>query len=358
MKAAVAAGMSSSAALAMTPEDVKAADSDQVTIAFDTEGEVKKQIAADTLEWYYRARDATEQITQGHFHKDGVHRVATRGGGPKDNAHVHVILDDENGHADERRGEIPEEKNGVRVDVDTYDQTESNDHCDPECWPSDQNFPGGQGIEAVINNGEGTISSQLYEAGLGWFGWTTAAHVLQDYCYYRSEIQHDTGGCLYTIGHTSDVDPERDIAFIEADVDVYPSHWNRHPEHTEGVQVNGTVTEEGIVTIDEANQCHFIYGRTSCKTSMCLEEWNGTHEKGGSCSSKLIDQMYSGGSFFGGTDEGDSGALYTVEDPNYPGNFYALGSHSGKEFFGTSRTDNYGCQGFSIRQTYDRRWDN
>ncbi|MCY4729814.1 twin-arginine translocation signal domain-containing protein [Natronomonas gomsonensis] len=81
MKAAAAAGMSSAAVLTMTPDDVKAADSDQVTIPFDTEGEEKKQIAADVLDWYYRARDATDKIKEAHFGKDGVHRVATRGGG-------------------------------------------------------------------------------------------------------------------------------------------------------------------------------------------------------------------------------------------------------------------------------------
>jgi hypothetical protein len=150
MKAAVAAGMSSSAALAMTPEDVKAADSDQVTIPFDVTGSEKRQVAADMIDWYYRARDATDKIRNAHFQKEGVDLVATRNGGSKDNAHVLVVLDDSEGHADERRGEIPEEKNGVRVEVETDDNgMETTDQCDPSYWSDSSDFPGGQEIEAT-----------------------------------------------------------------------------------------------------------------------------------------------------------------------------------------------------------------
>lgn len=66
LEAATAAGMSTAAAMTLTPEDVKAADSDQVTVPFDVHGNSKFQIASDKLDWYYRARDATEHIRQNH----------------------------------------------------------------------------------------------------------------------------------------------------------------------------------------------------------------------------------------------------------------------------------------------------
>lgn len=56
------------------------------------------------------------------------------------------------------------------------------------------------------------------------------------------------------------------------------------------------------------------------------------------------------------TDDGDSGALYFVEDPDNAGNFYAMGSHSGRDTVGAS-IENYGVQGFSIENIYNRRWD-
>ena len=47
MKLATAAGFSTATALAMTPEDIKAQDSDQVTISFDISGRNKKTVDAN-----------------------------------------------------------------------------------------------------------------------------------------------------------------------------------------------------------------------------------------------------------------------------------------------------------------------
>jgi hypothetical protein len=54
------------------------------------------------------------------------------------------------------------------------------------------------------------------------------------------------------------------------------------------------------------------------------------------------------------TSGGDSGSLYFVEDPNSAGDYYAMGSHSGKIGFITS--EHHGPQGFTIHNVHDRTW--
>lgn len=361
MKAAASVGMSSAAVLAMTPDDVKAADSDQITIPFDVSGDEKKQISADLIEWYYRARDATDQIREAHFHKDGVWRIMTRGGGPKDNPHVLVTLEDDNGKADERRGEIPEYKNGVRVETETCeDGAEANDQCTPSYWSDKDNFPGGQEIRITSSaGGTGTISPRHYEGDLSWFGWTTAAHVLVD-CYTGVYAEHAIDGNQYYVGEVTKIDGFRDIAWIQDTEAASSSPYNRHPEFHTGEEILQTVSEEGLVIIDDEGQSHQIYGATSCKVDgMNIEGWNGSHTiTGANCREDRWDQMYSGANL-GETDDGDSGALYQVEDPNNAGNWYAMGSHSGTSWVGPglNKYNHYGPQGFTIDNVYNRRWD-
>jgi hypothetical protein len=182
LEVATAAGMSSAAALTLTPEDVKAADSDQVTVPFDVEGKSKFQIDSDRLDWYYRARDVTKHIQEIHIEKEGVFSIGLRGGGGKDNPHVFVTLDNSTGKADERRGELPEERNGVRVEIEEADKTEVKEHCDPDPWPQGENFPGGQRITPEDTTGVLTNSSRMIASDYSWFGWSTAAHGLSE-CY-------------------------------------------------------------------------------------------------------------------------------------------------------------------------------
>jgi hypothetical protein len=181
MKAAVAAGMSSSAALAMTPEDVKAADSDQVTIPFDVDGETKRQMPADLLDWYYRAGDATESIKQGHAHKDAVMTIGTVGPRAGDNPHVLVTLDNSRGNAEERRGELPEKRNGVRVETKKGDETSFEEHdCDADFWDESKkdDFPDGMETSTSDSGGDRiTNFSRIFDNGLNWIGWTSCATV-------------------------------------------------------------------------------------------------------------------------------------------------------------------------------------
>jgi hypothetical protein len=358
MEAAAAAGMSASAVLAMTPDDVKASDSDQVTIPFDVNGQVKKQVPADRLDWYYRARDATHHIQHHYFQKESIVRVFTAGGGSKDNAHVMVTLDSERGDPEEARGELPEKRKGVRIETETTDGYQTEDHAcdDSDYWSDKDNFPGGPRLRHSTHTHTG--SCRHYEADLSWFGWTTAAHTI-DGCSTGTTIAHSDDGSRYDIGTVTMIDEYRDIAWINENSTVDSSPLCVKPSnHNERVQIRQTLSEEAMETIDAADEPHALYGMGSCYADMNIEGWNGTHtQDDGDCDvNQRVDQMYSSTNIFENqTQLGDSGALYFVEDPDNPGNFYAMGSHSGKGF--VNGYSNYGVQGFSIENIYNRRWD-
>jgi hypothetical protein len=93
MEAAKAIGFSTPVAMAMTSEDVKASDSDQVTVSFDVSGNTKYTVAADRMEWLQRARKANKNIQNRFTGKEGVVGIGMSGGSGKDNPHVVVTLD-------------------------------------------------------------------------------------------------------------------------------------------------------------------------------------------------------------------------------------------------------------------------
>ncbi|MFT4905858.1 MAG: hypothetical protein ACI8UR_002439, partial [Natronomonas sp.] len=93
MKMATAAGFPAATALSLTPEDVKASDSDQVTIAFDVTGEVKKQVPADWYDHVRRTKRVKSDIEQKFLDREGINSVGVRTGS---DPHVIVRLDADN----------------------------------------------------------------------------------------------------------------------------------------------------------------------------------------------------------------------------------------------------------------------
>jgi hypothetical protein len=93
----------------LTVDDVKGADSDQVPIYLDTQGNEKRYVPSD---WYNKvldARKARYKIEEKHLHKEGVLSVGySPGKHGGDNPHVIVGLDYNSDKKDERRGELPE----------------------------------------------------------------------------------------------------------------------------------------------------------------------------------------------------------------------------------------------------------
>jgi hypothetical protein len=360
MEAAKAIGFSTPVAMAMTSEDVKASDSVQVTVSFDVSGNTKYTVAADRMEWLQRARKANKNIQNRFTGKEGVVGIGMSGGSGKDNPHVVVTLDRKSDESAKRRGEIPEEENGVRVET-KEGSTKGNVNCDPDCWPESKEFPGGQVIAGLgVQHGTCTSSSQMFSDSLDWFRWTTAAHCF-NYCTEGVQVGHYAEDCPegYAIGEQRQTDIMRDIAFIDSTYqDV--SYWNFKPsDHSEGVVIIDTLTREAFGIIDEEygdTPAIFQYGVGSCFNNYSLKRWdenltNSDYE----CNDTLYDQMVLEHSDFRGTSsDGDSGSLYFVEDPNSAGDYYAMGSHTG--YIGFFTFEHHGPQGFTIHNVHDRAW--
>lgn len=367
---ATAAGISTAVAANMTVDDVKASDSDQVTISLDCHGERKYRTDADHLEWAQRARRATENIKRGYFGKSGILSVGTTGGKGQENPRVIVTLDENSNGKDERRGELPEEKNGVGVEVRERNREDYNLACSTNCIDEGADFPGGQHIDINSTTGTCTNGSQVIKDGYEFVGWSTAGHCFPECDSDNTEMNHcpDDNSCADYIVGTSDqggfIDPHRDVGFIsyDQDHDISPSSMNLKPSnHNEGVNISGTLSQEGMDTLQSeyAGQNKFYsYGAASCFTSGQLDEMNQTKDISGvdgSCRDELRDQFHINVSCTNETiSNGDSGALWFTPDPNTD-TWYAVGSLTGF-FKPVCVIEGWGAQGFSIYNRHGLAW--
>lgn len=358
MNLASAIGFSTPVAMNMTVDDVKASDSDEVTVSWDVSGNTKYTVAADRVEWLQRAKKVNEEIKDEYFDSRGILGVGMSGGDGEDNPHVVVSLDKDDEESSERRGELPEQKDGIRIETQERER-EGETTCEPDCVSENEHFPGGQDINPEFD-GSCTNSSRMWEDGLDWFGWTTAAHCFPNCSSSDVTVYHDASGCFYEIGKGDFVDITRDIAFIEF-TEQRTSPWNLKPsDHTEGVEIIDTITDEGFGIVDEEGLTIYNYGIGSCFQDYDLRRWNEqTSYDSYECHDSLYDQMITEHNELGGTAEsGDSGSLWFIEDHNNSGNYYAMESISGYYMTLTNGWEHTGPQGFTIHDIYGRAWRN
>lgn len=371
VKIAIGLGISSAVATNMTVDDVKASDSNQVTISLDVDGERKYVMDADYLDWVRRATRATTRIQnrftdQGDL-EDGLMKIGMVTGDGEDNPHVRVVIDDSD-TGDKRRSEMPERENGVRVEVEEGQDGEGRQTCEAECWPeSDGSFPGGQRVHVPFEGGA-TSSSRMIEDDFNWFGWTTAAHAVPDCKANGETMEHSTIDCNYAVGDGDFSDITRDVAFFEIRDDG-PSTDDRNinpGDHSEQVKISSTPSEEGMAAIAdeyEGEDAIEVFGQGSCRWAGELDGYNETRNVGddNDCTDTLYDQMNVEGGLQGTSDHvvpGDSGALFFIADPNDDNLHYALGSVAGYTSEFSFTYENYGAQGFTIYDLYDRAWRN
>ena len=371
MKLATAAGMSSAVAANLTKADVKAASTDEVTISVDIQGNVKTQMAADRLEWLQRATKATKDVRNRHLKRDGVRGVRMNGGARGDNQHVIVLIDNNHPQKEKRRGEISEKhENGVRIEVEESED-KGGQTCSPETIDSESDpLPGGQQIQTRYEDDGSynyepplTISPRMWYPDGSSCGWGTAAHGLKD-CLAKGDIRH-TGGGNQAVGEVLIINWDLDFVFIELKGrEGGTSNHNQHPEKDyDDVEINGTVSEEGMQTVyDEYQQEEALgfYGIGSCYEDFELMSWNATYRKGSGydCQTYVYDQFYIR-SDYGSVrfQSGDSGGLVHTPDPTGGDYYYAIGSASGYQG-SLDGWHNHGPQGFSIDNQSGCQWVN
>jgi hypothetical protein len=356
MRYALAAGVAPATAHALTKDDLRAAASDQVTIAFDVDGEHKKQVPGD---WYNRVRqtnDVVKRIQDRFMGRRGVAGVGMSAGGNGDNPHILVTLDERKGEKEERRGEIPERENGVRIDIEEGDPTEETEDCDDERLDATETeYPGSLRIQTSETApglyGDCTLSPKIVDGDFNLPpGWTTAAHCL-DNCSGGDDAYHRTTWDV-AFGEVIAYDINHDIAYIAPDDNYTPLGEIAKPDdHSDRRTISNTLSEDGVATVDNENMMVKCWGINSCSVSGPINRYNlNVRNEDWPCTDYLPDRIEIEPLFGQTTEGGDSGAIYWVNDPDSGDNF-AVASHQG------SNEDRiYGVQAFTITDQYGWSW--
>lgn len=352
-----------------TVDDVKAANNDQVRISYDVTGEHKKLVPADWYDHLRRARKIRDKMERAHFQKDGVIAVGYSAGEyGGDNPHVLVGLEQSNDKADERRGEIPEYKNDIRID--TYETERGEANCEPE-FSNQDDVPGGVSVRGRdFDNSLGTgRNSQQCRVSTGskspvgiTSGLGTCLHIW-DACPSGSTStnwEHEAEGQRKQLGEIGFVAPKYDFVFISVDSGINPVPKIVHPESPSqwnGQVISGTLTESAISDVDAIDGRGLrMYGTANCRV-----ESNDIHQIGvtmnvGSdfCTSELNECVE-----WGEHDQasrGDSGALvFTDPIPSQDDKQFGCNVHSGSgQFF--LQPDMFGSCGYAIRDDYNAWW--
>lgn len=380
MKMATSVGIPTATAMSLTAEDVKASDSDEVTIAFDVSGENKKQVPADWYNHVRRAKDVRDKISSKFMPRDGVKSVGVV---TKPTPFVVVRLESGNPKKEERRSEVPEYQRDVRVKIREQDYTmasrhnESENDCPPHQVCNDQTTNTSQvpgGIQVSPFNGSNCTNGPRFVNGSCKdfrYGWSTAAHCL-NMCHDMDSIGNCTSeyGCGVTapeeifhngdlIGEAVCVDHNLDIAYIERN-DSFLSESEPEPEivlpsnHSNTIHITDTVSESGMDTVVNNSDYPVTYrGIRSCEIGngqlLSVDNTFNLGDKA-ECTDSFEGQFVVGLDYNHVAD-GDSGSVPYVKDS---GKYYAIGSIRGGTCQGPY---NYaGPQGYTIRNRHNIWW--
>lgn len=284
MQQATAAGISGLCATALTADDVRGADSDQVPISMDAGGTWIKYVPKDWFERVQNAKTAKNTLAEEFMAEDEVLEVVySSGNHGGENPHVIITLDEDSENKDQLRGEIPERENDtpVRIREGAFFHEDPCDICDTECderiLSNPDTLPGGYRVRFSGQNGDyvGTLTSLTKHNNYYNYGWSTSAHIVSsafEGCgadlIGKNAYHNDT-----YIGSVNYINHDTDFAFIAADgsVDPWESNLFDYDPDRSSFVVHDTLTDEGI---DEhiANEGDYDYlvrktGIASCQTN-------------------------------------------------------------------------------------------
>lgn len=254
LKALSSAGFGAASVNAITVDDVKAADSDQVTIAITCDGERKKRVSSDWYDHLVRARRVKNEIEENWLYStdsgkdsyDDVFAVWLDAGTDSNNPHVKVTIDKNSSSKEETRGNVPERRDNVRIDVEEAPR-EHEQVCEPKCKQDTSEMPGG--LSVSINGNGGSLGPQAWDNKDGTWTLTTAGHVAaqEGTCgddLIGSNVEH----CGEYIGYVKDIDHSLDMCIIEPayDVEPIPEVWNPDDHSSRWGTITDTLSADGV----------------------------------------------------------------------------------------------------------------
>jgi hypothetical protein len=359
MKILSAAGLCSASIKFVSTDDVKASDSDQVTISIDNSGERKKQVSADWYDQLVRARRVKNKMQNTWLDPNGndkdkyddVFGVWLDAGTGSNNPHVILTVDKNSDTKGETRGEIPEREEEVRIAVEEAAQ-DYEPACDDKCKNSTDAMPGG--LEICINNGCGTLGPKMIDYDTNNYKLSTAAHVASTDNKCGSDLIGDpVYHCGdYYIGDVEYIDHDHDICVIDtkSSTEPLPEIWNPEDHSDRYGEIKNSLSAGGVDYWMENDRKLWKYGVSSCY-SWGRVSARGKREKAGDyspCAGAWEDCVRWGS--INDLDAGDSGSVAFGADPD-SNDFFACSQNSWRWWNYTA-----GPAAYAILDHHDYEW--
>jgi len=360
-----AAGVASTTATAVTPEDIQSADSDEVPVSLDLDGDHKWNVPLDWYERLLDAREVLEKNKQLPIERDGVISIEMNPGDlGGENPYLAVDIDEDK-EVNINSRDLQGQNRDVRIVFNKISNPEmtkegdspgsdvNSDPCGDLTTTGD--IPGG--LEVVFGNARGTLTSRVSGPNFNE-GWLTNTHV-------ASSTSGDCGSDLIgaeaehggeKIGEVVAVDHDHDFVVIEPTEGRSPESKVVLPsDHDTEYDIQGTMSKDGFDTFSAEGWDVKKIGTTTCESS-------GTpHARGkpvtvkANDNCKSIGELYwdqvTWGSAINDIRPGDSGSLTFG---SYPDSSNYLGMCINISVTGTNRV--HGTPGWIVDNSEDYQW--
>jgi len=337
LRTLTACGFAAGTAAALTPEDINAAGSDQVPITIDTSGESVVMVDAD---WYDRVQEARKVFQKmknewlpeqadnnvrenrgrgkGKDKHDDVSGVWFSAGKGNDNPHVIVSIDQESESKDNTRGNIPERRQGVRIEVEEMNREKElawdHNNCDDKEKSNTTEMPGGLQVRFQGRDGSGTLTPRVVDSSYDHiYSIATAAHV--------ASVDGECGDDLLGLkayhygnylGELVYVDHRHDIAIIHNDYNYdqpIPEVWNPSDHSEQWGPIKDSLSKDGVDYWENNGRKLWKYGKKTCFTGGTVDSRGKTERArvNSPCADYWYDCVRWGE--FGSIERGDSGSI-------------------------------------------------
>lgn len=324
MKYLSAAGVSIATVQNITVDDVKAADTDQIPIALDTQGNIIKNVSADWYDRVVHANDVRDKIAANHGDRPSVIGV---GYDPASEPNVVIHFHEESESKEKDKGETPNQKDGVTVKKEEVNPKPTACPSEPEtCLEYDcrtieegKDIPAGTLAEVPYAPGTwGGITSRIRDNNHEHdHGWLISAH--QDSSCgdgYRPDVYHqprDDGG--YKIGEIVEVYPNYGAAVVHPtrgiSDDIHASPYVADSTNIiDGDRygpIQATMSKDGVRTWRDNDYSVFRYGPSTCyDDGEVLDIYQDYSVTSDSCGEQTLHESIH---ITNEVDDGDSGSL-------------------------------------------------
>lgn len=383
MKMLTASGVAPAAASRITVDDVKAADSDQIPISLDVDGEYKENVPADWYDQVKHAEKVRDKIANNHGHRKSILAIGVRAGiRGGENTTIVIDFNEDSDSKGKDKDNTPDEREGIEVEkeerqppkpknCDTYPAPCSDYDCRP--LPEGEDIPAGAMFETQDplmggHIGMGSHTTNVRDRDSTYHHtWMMTAHQAYS-CEASGDIYHQPEADFgYKVGEVAEIHPDYDMAIVEptrgVEDDILPSAYvHESSDLHNGARygpVENTLSKDGVLKWRSEERSVFRYGIGSCYDSGTVgsiyQDYTVDADNTNYCSNTLKEVIRIAGSQ---CVDGDSGSLqfcYYKPDDAY----FGIGLTSGGTEHGYI-TDGYtnAVAGYRIDNDLGYYWKN